>query len=88
MYFSLILPMFSPDVQLGEFKYQLELFAEPAEAIVLPELSAELGGRPRVATIRVDNPFNDRSAAFTVTTISGDGRCFQASPSTVGPVGG
>jgi len=78
------IPFHHLPLKIGEFKYRLELSAEPAEAIALPELSAELGGRPCVAPIRVDNPFKDRAIALSVMMISGNQKCFQASPETVG----
>lgn len=66
--------------QLGEFWFQLLLNAEPVGPDVLPELSAELGGRPCTCPLTIDNPL---PRTVTVTASSNNQRCFKVTPTTV-----
>lgn len=66
--------------QLGEFWFQLLLNAEPVGPDVLPELSAELGGRPCTCPLTIDNPL---PRTVTVMASSNNQRCFKVTPTMV-----
>ncbi|GAX74871.1 hypothetical protein CEUSTIGMA_g2317.t1 [Chlamydomonas eustigma] len=51
--------------EMGEFKYRLLLTAEPQGPVIIPELTSELGGRPCLTHIKIDNPLS-RQATFTL----------------------
>lgn len=72
--------------QLGEFWYQMRLVATAAETVVLPAVSAELGGRPVRIPLSVTNPLG-HTVTLTATATEPGGaapsRVFSVTPASL-----